>query len=383
MTNTFLTQLDGPRSRQSLLVAGIDSVAELGIDQATASDIIARAKVSRPTFYSYFDDVPGLMADCWVAGGNKWFDTLLWDHLPDGFEDTNEHKAFVDLLMSASRTPELAEVVLPSMAKHWQRLQQCTPAEQVRYVWALATRLGVSVSETVLPDVKSLDKFIAAIELLPSDFVAPQDQVDALRDVSPMVNEPFIADPDQVTSNLVQAVVRVVANSGVAKASMTRVCRAANVTTGSAKPRFATMAHLMSRGYEYAVMEVTRQNVEQANIVFGGVSPIQAYCRLVISSLHPVRKSWRRYRQEMHLAARVNPAIAHQMSDGINRVNQVLMDSLRKSGVDESIVNISILVNQAQSVGFSLINDLGIPVRGIEHAIIPSLISVEFFASLA
>jgi hypothetical protein len=85
----------------------------------------------------------------------------------------------------------------------------------------------------------------------------------------------------------------------------------------------------------------------------------------------------------MHLAARVNQAISQQMSDGINRVNQVLMDSLRKSGVDESIVNISILVNQAQSVGFSLIDDLGIPVRGIEHAIIPSLISVEFFASLA
>jgi hypothetical protein len=37
----------------------------------------------------------------------------------------------------------------------------------------------------------------------------------------------------------------------------------------------------------------------------------------------------------MHLAARVNRAISQQMSDGINHVNQVLMDSIRKSGVDE------------------------------------------------
>jgi hypothetical protein len=59
------------------------------------------------------------------------------------------------------------------------------------------------------------------------------------------------------------------------------------------------------------------------------------------------------------------------------------MDSLRKSGVDESIVNISILVNQAQSVGFSLLDDLGFPVRDIDHAIIPSLITVELLASLA
>lgn len=381
--STFLTDIEGPRSRHALLTAGINSVAELGIDQATASDIIARAKVSRPTFYSYFDDVPGLMADCWVAGGSKWFDTLLWDHLPDGFEDSNEHKAFIDLLMSASRTPELAEIVLPAMAQHCERLSQCTPAEQVRYLWVLATRLGISTSEVVLPEVRTLGKFISALEFIPSDFVATQDNIDALRAVEPVVHDPELADPDQVTSNLIQAVVRVVSNSGVAKASMTRVCRAAHVTTGSAKPRFPTMADLMSRGYEYAVMEVARQNVEQAEMVFGGVTPIQAYARLVLSSLHPARKSWRRYRQEMHLSARVNQAISQQMSDGINRVNQVLMDSLRKSGVDESIVHISILINQAQSVGFSLLDDLGFPVRVLDHAIIPSLITVEFLAALA
>jgi hypothetical protein len=139
----------------------------------------------------------------------------------------------------------------------------------------------------------------------------------------------------------------------------------------------------MSRGYKYSVMEVARQNVAQSDVVFGGVSPIQAYARLVISSLHPSRKSWRRYRQEMHLASRVNTAIATQMSSGIQQVNEVLKNSLRASGVDESIVNISILVNQAQSVGFSLIDDLGIPVRGINHAVIPSIMTVELFATLA
>jgi AcrR family transcriptional regulator len=383
MTHTFLTQLDGPRSRHSLLVAGIDSVAELGIDQATASDIISRAAVSRPTFYSYFDDVAGLMADCWINGGIQWFDTLLWKHLPDGFDSTNEHKAFVDVLMSAHRTPELAEVVLPSIARQSARLRECTTAEQVRYLWILATRLGVSISETVMPGVRTLDKFIAALEFIPSEFVPPQDQVVALRAVEPIVTEPSIADPDEVTSHLIQAVIRVVSNSGVAKASMTRVCRAAHVTTGSAKPRFATMADLMSRGYEYAVHEVSRQNVQQAETVFGGVSPIQAYARLVMSSLHPARKSWRRYRQEMHLASRVNPAIAQQMQAAIKEVNAVLSASLRQSNVPESIINISMRVNQAQSVGFSLIDDLGIPVRDINHAVIPSLLTVELFASLA
>jgi AcrR family transcriptional regulator len=383
MSFTFLTDLSGPRSRRTLLHAGIDSVAELGIDQATASDVISRAEVSRPTFYSYFDDIAGLMADCWVSGGDQWFDTLLWSHLPLGFEQSNEHKAFVDVLLSTSRTPELSEVVLPAIAQQWDRLSKCTESEQVRYLWALATRLGVSISEAVLPAVKTLDKFIAAIEFIPSNFTLSQESRDALHATEPVVREPELADPDQVTSNLIQAVVRVVSNSGVAKASMTRVCRAAHVTTGSAKPRFGSIDELMSRGYEFAVLEIARQNVDQAEPVFGGVSPIQAYVRFLISALHPARKSWRRYRQEMHLAARLNPLIQQQMRESISRVNEVLVESLRSSHVDESIINISILINQAQSVGFSLIDDLGIPVRDINHAIVPSLLSVESLASLS
>lgn len=363
--------------------AGIDSVAELGIDQSTASDIIAKAKVSRPTFYSYFDDVTGLMADCWVHGGRDWFDTILWSHLPQGFEDTNEHKAFVDMLMSASRTPELLEVVQPTVSWHWERLRKCTPAEQVSRLWALGTRLGMTASAAVMPSVLSLGKFVAAIEMIPRDFSATPENTMAVRSVEPLVGEPELADPDDVTARLITAVVRVVSSSGVAKASMTRVCRAAGVTTGSAKPRFASMADLMSRGYEYAVLEVTRQNTEQAATVFGGVTPVQAYTRMMNASLHPNRKSWRRYRQEMHLASRVNGTIRTQMTESIQRVNEVLVRSLRSSKVDEAIIDISIRVNQAQSVGFSLLDDLGFPMREIDNAIIPTMLTVELFASLA
>ncbi len=383
MTSTYLANVDGPRSRQQLLSAGIDSVAELGIDQSSASDIIKRAAVSRPTFYSYFDDVAGLMADCWIAGGEQWFNDLLWSHLPEGFDTTNEHKAYMDILLSASRTPELAEVVLPTVLLHWDRVKVLSDSEQVRLVWTLATRVGMYASETVMPEVRTLGKFIAGLELLPADFVPSADEVATLIAVDPIITEPMIADPDIVTSNLIQAVVRVVANSGVAKASMTRVCRAAHVTTGSAKPRFANMPELMSRGYEYAVLEVSRQNVEQSETFFGGVNPIQAYTRLVVASLHPERKTWRRYRQEMHLASRVNTAISHQMRSTIRDVNSLLADSLQKVAVAPEIIDISIRVNQAQSVGFSLLDDLGIPVRDLNNAVIPALINVELFAALA
>lgn len=382
MTTSFLHDIDGPKSKRLLLEAGLASVAVLGIDQCTASDVIERAGVSRPTFYSYFDDVPGLLADCWIFGGSTWFETLMWEHLPDGFERSDEHTAYVEMLMAASRTPELADVVFPDIAANWKKLSKRSESEQVRRTWVLATRLGMTASEPVMPSVTTLDKFVTGLELIPDDFVPPQEDIDLLRAVEPVVNEPTITHADDITERLVTAVVRVVASSGVARASMTRVCRAARVTTGSAKPRFANIADLMARGFEHAVMEVTQENVSQAPNVFGGVSPIHAYARLVVSSLHPTRKSWRRYRQEMHLAARKNDAIRQQMSDSRQRVDEVLASSLWSSNVPEPIVDISIKVNQVQSIGFSLLDDLGMPVRGVNHAVIPAMITVDSLASL-
>lgn len=381
--NTFIAHIDGPKSRRGLLSAGIDSVANLGIDQVTASDIISRANVSRPTFYSYFDDVSGLMADCWVHGGRHWLEALLWGRLPEGFETTPEHQVYVDILMSATRTPEIAEVVLPDIEHHWAQLRGTSESEQVRRLWALGTRLGMTASAPVMPSVLTLDKFVSGIELIPADMTATEENVNAVTAVEPAVDEPLPADTDDVTARLISAVIRVVSTSGVARASMTRVCRAAGVTTGSAKPRFHTMSDLMSRGYEFAVLEVARQNTAQAASVFGGVTPIQAYVRQMNAALHANRKSWRRYRQEMHLASRVNQTIRAEMTESIQRVNQVLVASLRESNVSETIIDVSLRVNQAQSVGFSLLDDLGFPMRDLNNAIIPTLITVDVLAALA
>jgi deoxyxylulose-5-phosphate synthase len=163
---------------------------------------------------------------------------------------------------------------------------------------------------------------------------------------------------------------------------MTRVCRAAGVTTGSAKPRFEDLSTLMSRGYEHAIHEVSQQNARESHVVFNGVSPVTAYARLVITSLHPSRQQWRRYRQEMHLASRVSEKLTKDMRKGREGVSKVLSNVLQSADVDERIIGITILINQAQSVGFSLLQELGIPARTINHAVVTELMSVELLATL-
>ena len=382
MTHTFLTN-EGAKSRRLLLRAGIDSVSELGFDNCSVIDVIARAGVSRPTFYSYFDDVPDLLAECWIDGGRDWFDALLWNRLPSGFDATAEHIAFVDLLMATIRTPTLAEIVLPHIELQWNLLKKESDAIQVKRIWVLATRLGMAGSTSVWPDVQNLQSFVQALEFIPDDFTPTPEAEQSLRDMESFVQEPLLTAEDDITARLIESIVRVVASSGVARASMTRVCRAAGVTTGSAKPRFQDLSTLMSLGYEHAVHEVSQQNARESHVVFNGVTPITAYGRLVIASLHPIRHTWRRYRQEMHLASRVDTKLADDMRRGREGVSRVLTDILRGADVDERIIEISILINQAQSIGFSLLQELGIPARTINHAVVTELISVDALASLS
>jgi AcrR family transcriptional regulator len=381
MSLTFLTT-EGTKSRQLLLRAGLESVAGLGIDKCSVSDVIARAGVSRPTFYSYFDDIPDLMAESWIAGGCDWFDALLWNRLPHDFDATSEHKAFMDLLMATHRNPVLAEVVLPHIEQQWELLKEKPDAFQVKRIWVLATRIGMTISMPVWPEVRNLHNFLEGLELIPDDFTPSSESERTLREIESFVHEPLLTAEDAVTEKLVNAMVGVVASSGVARASMTRVCRAAGVTTGSAKPRFEDLSTLMSRGYEHAIQEVSQQNARESHVVFNGVSPVTAYARLVITSLHPSRQQWRRYRQEMHLASRVSEKLTKDMRKGREGVSKVLSNVLQSADVDERIIGITILINQAQSVGFSLLQELGIPARTINHAVVTELMSVELLATL-
>lgn len=379
----FASKLSGPKSRQKLLLAGVECVAEKGIDSVAASDVITRAGVSRPTFYSYFDDIAGLMAEAWILVGREWFSRLIDFSLPDNFENSATHTALMDVLMSTSRTPELREVVLPDIAAEWDTIAKCPPPRQVGVSWGLATSLGISASKVLMPEVVLLHDLARALAEIPEDFVISPEAQRITYAVEPVVTEPEISADDEISTRLLQSVIKVVATSGVSRASMTRVSRAARVTTGSSKPRFHTLENLMTEGFDYAIREVTRQNTQQTDSVFGNVSPIQAYARLVVSSLHPTRRQWRRYRQEMHLAARTNPFIADHMRRQLHETNMVLENTLRSAHVDESIIQISLMVNQAQGIGFSLLDDLEVPVRDLNHAFIPEWIPVSRFASFA
>ena len=49
--------------------AAVVAIGETGIDRLSVSRIAALAGASRPTFYAYFGEVGGLLAELWLARG--------------------------------------------------------------------------------------------------------------------------------------------------------------------------------------------------------------------------------------------------------------------------------------------------------------------------
>ncbi len=52
--------------------AGIEAIAEKGIDNVTVQYVSEKAKSSRPTFYSYFGDINGFLAETWIFKAPMW-----------------------------------------------------------------------------------------------------------------------------------------------------------------------------------------------------------------------------------------------------------------------------------------------------------------------
>jgi AcrR family transcriptional regulator len=56
--------------------AGMKAISQKGIDRISVSQICDLAKNTRPTFYSYFGNIDGLLADIWVGEGDAFLSRL-------------------------------------------------------------------------------------------------------------------------------------------------------------------------------------------------------------------------------------------------------------------------------------------------------------------
>ena len=349
------------RVMKDFRLAGISAINSKGIDRVSVSLICEIARSTRPTFYSYFGNVDGLLADIWVSECQEFF-----SRLSDPGYNLLESKlalvdrALVEIMAISHRNSEVAEVVNRTVPAWWISLAGHDEFKNLKYSWVIGARLGLLMMISVDPTVKTM---VIADQLLNS--------IDELATINFKVTAkllPPITDPEAqletIDQKLLSATLNVVANSGISAASMARISRFAQVTTGSVYPRFPSISALILESFEFAAKHVVNQNL--ANTKDGSFGPDE-FGLFVIAGLLPRRKQWRNYRLEAHIEARVNKPLAKRIQKSNKEVNEQVSQALRKYNVPEPMLIAATHLIHSIGIGFSLLFNAGIALDELDH----------------
>ena len=347
--------------------AAVEAIHETGIDRLSVSRIATLAGASRPTFYAYFGELGGLLAEVWLAKGNAFLEWLVTPQ--ERFATAQpEHKIELSVLAQvfavAHRIPELAEVVVPSAATWWQARTHGSPYVSQKVAWVASSRLGEILTAPVDSDVASAVIGEAVIWTLGHDCQNPPPPLAS-------TNLPPISDPlsavDDMDRRLMDAAVRVISTSGVAAASMTRIARTARVTTGAAYPRFSGTDALVLSAFQNWISEVTEENLSQIGPL--GFSP-DDFGLFVMAGLLDSRKIWRNFRVEIHLESAVNETLARAMKATLRTTNdRVVLGLGQLPATLEQKQAIAYWVH-TMGIGMAILYNAGLPVNQLDHRMI-------------
>ena len=336
-------------SFDELLLAGISAIAEKGIDQVNVTDVTLIAQVSRPTFYTYFGDMHGFYAEIWIHHGREWLDAQFDEEIPIS---PAIDKALLEIFAVARRIPELIEVVQPEFERWWEEKVGSDPRLAQNASWYLGARLGLKISAPVSPKTALGVPVFAFLEIPKAEFDSPlmAGLGEVTSSLPPMPGIQF-AEED-LEKSFMHSAIEVIAKSGVAAASMTRIARRARVSTGTLYPRFKNIESLIAGSFAQAIREIVSGNLVMIESEGTGVDQ---YGLAVNAGFRADRDSWRNYRIEMHVAAAHDPTLARMMAPGFEETAGLLEASAVRMGVTPNYAEMLAWFMHAHAIGISLI----------------------------
>lgn len=304
----------------ALIAAGICAINTEGVDQISVQSVSNAARTSRPTFYSYFGDINGMLAEIWLAHADRWLSLLSDLSTPLSSlteEEQSLNTAMSEILASSHRIPEVAELVQPKLEAWCHAQNVSTDTAKLKIIWLIASRLGATLTAPIDREVESLESLELIFASIPDD--------DTLKDALPKIVFPEVADLDPTAEDLdeklLASTIQVIASSGVKATSMARVARKTQVSTGALYPRFSKIEELIDSSFETAVTQIVKQNFTSLDAINFNAAEFGAF---VMAGLQPSRETWRNFRIEIHLAARVRPTLAKRLSKNIKQTNDLV-----------------------------------------------------------
>lgn len=357
-------------SYDDLLLAGIEAVARFGVDRVTVADVIKISGHSRPTFYSYFGDIKGMLAEIWIRFGRGMLDSQLYEvgtEVDPLVRNLNLESSLLQIMCASHRIPELQEILVPDYADWWKQATKGNHYIELKLGWTLAIKIGIALSTHIDAQHQLAAMVLPALRTMP-DNLDGSPLLAGLGDFPPFPEaNSVIVEAETTEDAIMNATVEVVANSGVAAASVARIARKSRVSTGSIYPRFTTGRDLVEKSFDRAIADIVRGNLEQAGTVGLGTDQ---YGLTIRAGFGNNRRVWRNYRIEMVLASMHDEGIRSKMLPGFETTRQQLVDGI--SGVPEYNAELAQPLSylmQVLGLGLSLLHNAGIPLAELDHRI--------------
>jgi len=358
-------------SYDELLQSGVKAIATKGVDRITVGDVTKISHHSRPTFYTYFGDMNGFLAEIWLKFGLDWLDSLLND--TSEIPPSNElNTAILEIFVISHRNREIAEVLDVDLQTWFEVRSAGNPVRAVKLAWYLSTKIGMYLNAPITPAAVSANALSKIMLAIPDDVYELPEFADLAKlpmpERKPMPGiQKSESDLDKL---LLAATIDVVSNSGVAASSMARIARRARVSTGTIYPRYKTTEQIISASYNQAIRQIVAGNVSQLDTNIGP----DEYGAIVVAGFEESRKSWRNYRLEMCLEAQHNESLAEYMAGGLEETREILDTNLVKYGftAEQRLAITHLMQNLA--VGISLLFNAGVPVQRMDHRVPPRFI---------
>jgi AcrR family transcriptional regulator len=355
------------RTKATFLAAGLKAIADAGVDGLSVSAVTQLAGSTRPTFYSQFGDIDGLLADIWLEHGTWFLENLADPEFRFEVADAeNQQKltALLEVFTVSNRKLEVFEVVQPSVQKWWLARTGDDVYAQLKLAWFAGMRLGAWLTYPIEP--KALLSGFAG----PVIFALGKKQRSTVLPLK-QLKLPSLADPKLATTSvenvLIESAIKVISKVGVRSASMTRISRNAQVTTGSTYPRFKNLDSLVLASFERAITQVTQENFSK--IAPEGFTP-DDFGNITTAGLQSSRKIWRNFRVETHLAARTDKKLSSAIRDALTKTNKKVAQGLGLLPVSNAERESVAFLVHVIGIGLALLLNAGVPVDELDHRII-------------
>jgi len=358
---------DAARNDDLLLDAALKLLREKGPDRITALDLARITKLTTGAVYARYENNEEILVGLWqhrISGPMRAFFEAAFPAISPGpnraeaeanitkmIQDPDSPlQAGISLLIAAARIPELNEIIIPQV-QEWLR------------------ELGISDDRSDISSLQKLSRislilgclYFTAADMLDVDdwesirplanYVLENPDAQGVPDVSAEVPPPIVVKTDnEIRDALVNGAARVIARSGVERATTQRIARAAALSPSSLFTEYRNRQALFTDVAEKLLNLLFRQ--ARVDDILPPVDPTDADVhpatdfddpRLVLQRdflsqrgaasgsalLSPAAKEQRRIRLEFHLAAISDPAIKEALIKADNLATEYASHQLQ------------------------------------------------------